>query len=116
MKKQTKTQKVIAFKKANPNASYAEIAKAVGTSIGMIGITLSKAGLTKKRKPKVVHKKPTKGQAILREVLKQEPPVSNVHALNVEIYNLRQQINGYVAVVSYLENKLGIGAQNGPAI
>lgn len=116
MKQQTKTQKIIAFKKANPKASYEEIAKGAGTSLGMIGITLSKAGLTKKRKPKVVHKKPTKGQAILRDVLKQEPSVSSTHALNVEIYKLRQQINGYVAVVSYLENKLGIGAKNGPAI
>ena len=115
MKKQTKTQKIVAFKKANPNASYAEIAKAAGSSVGMIGITLSKAGLTKKRK--AVHKQPTKGQKILREVLKQEvAPIPSVHALNVEIYNLRQQINGYVAVVSYLENKLGIGAQNGSAI
>ena len=105
MKKQTKTQKIVAFKKANPNASYAEIAKAAGSSVGMIGITLCKAGLTKKSK--TVRNQPTKGQVVLREVIKQEP-AHNVHALNVEIYNLRQQIAGYVAVVSYLENKLGI--------
>ena len=107
MENQTKTQKIVAFKKANPNASYAEIAKAAGSSVGMIGVTLRNAGLTKKRK--AVRKQPTKVQKILREVLKQEvAPIPSVHALNVEIYNLRQQIAGYVAVVSYLENKLGI--------
>lgn len=102
MKKQTKASRVIEFKKANPTASYGQIAKAVGCSVGMIGVTLSHAGLTKKRKSK-----PTQGQKILREVIKQEP-AHNVHALNVEIYKLRQQVAGYVAVISYLENKLGM--------
>lgn len=107
MKKETKSQKIIAFKKDNPNASYAEIAKAVDSTANTVGVTLSSAGLTKKRK--VVRKQPTKGQKILRQVLKQQvAPIPSVHALNVEIYNLRQQIAGYVAVVSYLENKLGI--------
>lgn len=123
MKKETKSSKIIAYRKANPNANYAEISKATGATVGLVGVVLSKAKLTnktvaKKKVTKKATKKPTRGQQILREHIKKDAEYTNgeIHRLNVEVFTLRQQINGFVAVVSYLENKLGIGAENGSAV
>lgn len=103
MKASTISEQIVQYKKANPKAKYFEIAMKFKCNVSLVGAALKKAGMTKTRK------KPTKGQKILREVLKQEvAPIPSIHALNVEIYNLRQQIAGYVAVISYLENKLGM--------
>ena len=110
MKKQSKSAKIVAYKKANPNAKYAEIAKAVGCNVSLIGAALSHAGLTKKHKP-------TKGQQILRDHIRKEAQrtdAPSVHALNVEIFRLRQQVAGYIAVISYLESKLGIDENGTP--
>jgi hypothetical protein len=107
MKKTSKSAKIVAYKKANPQAKYEEIAKAVGCNRSLIGNVLSNAGLTRKYKSRKV----TKGQQVLREHIRKEAQrtdAPNVHALNVEIYTLRQQVSGLVAVISYLENKLGI--------
>jgi hypothetical protein len=107
MKKQTKTSKIVAYRKANPKATYKQIAENVNCDISLIGNALSKAGLTKRYKSRKV----TKGQQVLREHIRKEAQrtdAPNVHALNVEIYTLRQQVSGLVAVISYLENKLGI--------
>lgn len=110
MKKQSKSAKIVAYKKANPNASYEEIAKAAGCDRSFVGVALSKAGLTKKRNP-------TKGQQVLRDHIRKEAQrtdVPNVHALSVEIFTLRQQIAGYIAVISYLESKLGLEENGTP--
>jgi hypothetical protein len=113
MKKTSKSAKIVAYKKANPKAKYEEIAKAVGCNRSLIGNVLSKAGLTRK----YTKRKPTKGQQILREHIRKEAQrtdAPNVHALNVEIFRLRQQVAGYIAVISYLESKLGIDENGTP--
>ena len=120
------TEKIIAHKVANPNASYADIAAAAGCTVGSVGNILGRAGLTKKRKKFRKHKtRPElKIQPELMEILETVPvePAQetndlgkDVHRLNVEIYTLRQQIAGYVAVISYLEHKLGL-KKNGASV
>jgi hypothetical protein len=103
----SKSEQIVAYKKANPKAKYVTIAEAVKCDISLVYPALKKAGMTKK----INKRKPTKGQQILREHIRKEAQrtdAPNVHALNVEIYTLRQQVSGLVAVISYLENKLGI--------
>jgi hypothetical protein len=108
MKKQSKTSKIVAYKRAHPEATYKQISAAIGCDVSLIGHALGKAGLTQKYKrrrtaPKVT---PTEGQKVLRDVIgKQEDEVMR---LVVEIDHLHQQLDGWKAIVSYLEGKLGI--------
>lgn len=96
----SKSAKIVAHKINNPKSSYATIAKEVGCDVSLVYPALKKAGLTKSIKRKTLRER------IRKEEQRTETP--SVHALNVEIYTLRQQVSGLVAVVSYLENKLGI--------
>ena len=107
MKKNSTTEKIIAYKKANPKATYSEMAKEFKCNISLIGFALKGAGMTK---PRNKTKKPTKGQEVLRQhILKDnEYRDGEIHRLNVEVYTLTQRIIGYVSVISYLESKLGI--------
>ena len=113
MKQQTKASKIVAYKKANPSATYQQIADNVECDVSLVGNALSKAGLTKKYKKRRV----TKGQQVLRDHIRKEAQrtdAPSVHALNVEIFRLRQQVAGYIAVISYLESKLGIDENGTP--
>ena len=87
--------------------------RSVECDVSLVGNALSKAGLTKKYKKRRV----TKGQQILRDHIRKEAQrtdAPSVHALNVEIFRLRQQVAGYIAVISYLESKLGIDENGTP--
>jgi uncharacterized protein YfcZ (UPF0381/DUF406 family) len=113
------TKEIAAYRLAHPEASYAEIAAAVGCKVGSIGNILGQLGMTKKRKRFKKRKAPV--QQVMNLEVKQEtvvPPAAvektlsteakDIYRLNVEIFTLRQQIAGYVAVISYLEHKLGL--------
>ena len=117
------TKEIAAYRLAHPEAKYAEIAKAVGCTVGSIGNILGRLGMTKKRK-RLKKAKPPEQKALNLEV--QKEPVTaptgkltaptgkltseakDIYRLNVEIFTLRQQVAGYVAVISYLEHKLGL--------
>lgn len=131
MKKQNKSQQIVAYKKANPKAKYREIAKAIGCDISLIGMALKKAGMTKViKRRKVATKKPTPGQQVLRKVLKEDKPWmppnllpvpevpepdNAILRLSAEIAQMDEEIQGWKTIVSYLESKLGIDA-HGTAI
>jgi hypothetical protein len=109
MKKVNKTSKIIDYKKANPDATYAEIAKYAECKVGTIGNVLRKAKMSRKYTSRKTVA-PTQGQQVLRDhiVKEDKKTATEIHRLNVQVFTMRQQIAGYVAIISYLEHKLGI--------
>jgi len=112
MKKQSKTSKIVAYKNAHPEATYKQIGTAIGCDVSLIGQALGKAGLTQKRKTRKVTPKvkPTVGQEVLRNMMVKDIEEQELHILRLEteIDQLEQQVDGWKAIVSYLEHKLGI--------
>ena len=125
MKKLNKSRKIVAYKKAHPEATYKQIASEIGCHFSLVSLALKNAGLTTPHK-----KKPTKGQQVLRKVLKEDKPWMPspllpapevpepddvILRLSAEIAQMDEEIQGWKTVVSYLESKLGIDA-HGTAI
>jgi len=115
----TKSKKIRDYKQANPNAKPKDIAKACGVKTTYVYQVLHNA----KKKPAkganlVVENKPTQGQQVLRdEIERLNAEIANLQILDeindeiiaghvAEIDQLKQDVIGYRAVISYLQAQI----------
>jgi hypothetical protein len=107
-------KKIREYKIANPTASVEEIAKACETSTGyvyqvMYKMKHKKVKAAKKAKP--VATQPTEGQKVVRsEITRLHKDIDDWRSLYLssfdEIEQLKQDVIGYRAVISYLQGQL----------
>jgi predicted transcriptional regulator len=110
-------KKINEYKKANPEATAKQIAKELGTSTAYVYQTLSSKKPKKDKKEKMLVA-PTKGQQVLRdEIERLHAEMANWQILNdvnedlvieleEEINQLKNDVIGYRAVISYLQGQL----------
>jgi SMC interacting uncharacterized protein involved in chromosome segregation len=116
-----KTQKILAYKEANPTHKPSDVAKACGVTNAYVYQVLHNAKKkAKKKKPVVKESKPdpTQGQQVLRKELDRlHALIANLEMLRdindqvieeqeAELEQLENDVIGYRAVISYLQGQL----------
>lgn len=108
----TKSQKIREYAQANQNAKAKDIAKECGVATAYVYQVLHRAKKKKANKEKpVAEKTPTEGQKTVRsELTRLHRDIDDWRSLYLssfdEIEQLKQDVIGYRAVISYLQGQL----------
>jgi len=114
----TKAQQIRAYKEANPTHKPSDVAKACGVTNAYVYQVLHNAKKKKKDKKELKPVVPTEGQKVLRsEIDRLHAEIANWKILNEvnenlvieledEINQLKNDVIGYRAVISYLQGQL----------
>jgi FtsZ-binding cell division protein ZapB len=112
------SRKIRAYKLANPNATAKEIAEVVGVRVNYVYQALRFKPKRVKKVKSVVETKPTEGQKIIRDEIdrlnKEKETLQMFYdvaedrnqELDEENHQLKMDIVGYRAVISYLQGQI----------